>query len=76
MGRFEEAIGPLRAKFEALAPHLNERQRRLLYGAEARQLGAVRHCGRPARLIVSRTHVRSGRDTRTHVHKLIRHEFI
>ncbi|MGW2125230.1 ISAzo13 family transposase [Streptomyces sp. NPDC001758] len=39
MGRFDEWIGPLRAKFEALVPHLNERQRRLLYGAEARQLG-------------------------------------
>ncbi|MEH0517313.1 hypothetical protein QBC31_42900 [Streptomyces sp. B21-079] len=39
MGRFDELIGPLRAKFEAVVPHLNERQRRLLYGAEARQLG-------------------------------------
>ena len=29
----------MRAKFEAVVPHLNERQRRLLYGAEARQLG-------------------------------------
>ncbi|MEE1765202.1 ISAzo13-like element transposase-related protein [Streptomyces sp. SP18BB07] len=32
-------IGPLRAKLEAVSPHPNERQRRLLYGAEARQLG-------------------------------------
>ncbi|MFE7525786.1 ISAzo13 family transposase [Kitasatospora sp. NPDC057542] len=39
MGRFDELIGPLRAKLEAVTPHLNERQRRLLYGAEARQLG-------------------------------------
>ena len=38
-GCFDELIGPLRAKFEAVIPHLNERQRRLLYGAEARQLG-------------------------------------
>lgn len=39
MWRFDELIGPLRAKLEAVSPHLNERQRRLLYGAEARQLG-------------------------------------
>ncbi|MFJ9448363.1 hypothetical protein ACIRRH_42125 [Kitasatospora sp. NPDC101235] len=39
MRRFDELIGPLRAKFEAVVPHLDERQRRLLYGAEARQLG-------------------------------------
>ena len=39
MGRFGELIGPLRAKLEAVSPHLNDRQRRLLYGAEARQLG-------------------------------------
>lgn len=32
-------IGPLRAKLEAVAPYLEERQRRLLYAAEARQLG-------------------------------------
>lgn len=32
-------IGPLRAKLEAVTPHLDERQRRLLYGAEARILG-------------------------------------
>ena len=29
----------LAAKFEAIFPHLNERQRRLLMGAEARVLG-------------------------------------
>lgn len=39
MGRLDELIGPLRAKLEAVTPHLNERQRRLLYAAEARQLG-------------------------------------
>ncbi|MFJ2577280.1 ISAzo13 family transposase [Kitasatospora aureofaciens] len=39
MGRFDELIGPLRAKLEAVTPHLNERQCRLLYAAEARQLG-------------------------------------
>ncbi|TWG02831.1 DDE family transposase [Streptomyces brevispora] len=39
MGRFDELIGPLRAKLEAVTPHLDERQRRLLYGAEARILG-------------------------------------
>ncbi|MFI6063495.1 ISAzo13 family transposase, partial [Streptomyces sp. NPDC051286] len=39
MGRFDELISPLRAKFEAVTPHLNERQCRLLYAAEARQLG-------------------------------------
>lgn len=38
-GRFDELIGPMRAKFEAVTPHLNERQCRLLYAAEARQLG-------------------------------------
>jgi hypothetical protein len=36
---FDELISPLRAKFEAVTPHLNERQCRLLYAAEARQLG-------------------------------------
>jgi transposase len=39
MRRFDDLIGPLRAKLEAVTPHLNERQRRLLYGAEARQCG-------------------------------------
>ena len=31
----------LAAKFEAIFPHLDERQRRLLMGAEARVLGHV-----------------------------------
>jgi hypothetical protein len=39
MERFDELIGPLREKLEAVTPHLNERQRRLLYAAEARQFG-------------------------------------
>ena len=39
MGRFYELIGPLRLKLEGVVPWLNERQRRLLYAAEARQLG-------------------------------------
>jgi Rhodopirellula transposase DDE domain len=34
-----EVQGSLAAKFEALFPHLDERQRRLLVGAEARALG-------------------------------------
>ncbi|MGW2084094.1 hypothetical protein [Streptomyces sp. NPDC001880] len=32
-------IEALQAKLEAVAPYLDERQRRLLYAAEARQLG-------------------------------------
>jgi transposase len=39
MGRFDELIGPLRLKLEVVVPWLNEKQRRLLYAAEARQLG-------------------------------------
>ncbi|WP_420717234.1 ISAzo13 family transposase [Streptomyces sp. H27-G5] len=39
MRRFDGLISPLRAKLEAVTPHLNERQCRLLYAAEARQLG-------------------------------------
>ena len=35
----EEAAEVLAAKFEAIFPHLDERQRRLLMGAEARALG-------------------------------------
>ena len=34
-----EVEGSLRAKFDSLLPHLDERQRRLLLGAEARVLG-------------------------------------
>jgi hypothetical protein len=39
MGRFAGSIGSLREKLEAVTPHLNERQHRILYAAEARQLG-------------------------------------
>ena len=39
MGGMEETGQVLAAKFEAIFPHLDERQRRLLMGAEARALG-------------------------------------
>jgi hypothetical protein len=39
MGGNEEAEQVLAAKFGAIFPHLDERQRRLLMGAEARALG-------------------------------------
>ena len=39
MGGNEEAGQVLAAKFAAIFPHLDERQRRLLLGAEARALG-------------------------------------
>src|SRR6516162_6362133 len=39
MGGDEEAGQVLAAKFETIFPHLDERQRRLLMGAEARALG-------------------------------------
>jgi hypothetical protein len=39
MGTTEEARQVLAAKFKAIFPHLDERQRRLLMGAEARALG-------------------------------------
>ena len=39
MGAIGEIEAALTAKFEALFPHLDERQRRLLLGAEARVLG-------------------------------------
>jgi hypothetical protein len=39
MGTHEEAGQVLAAKFEEIFPHLDERQRRLLMGAEARTLG-------------------------------------
>src|SRR5438876_9039419 len=39
MGGEEEAGRVLAAKFAAVFPHLDERQRRLLMGAEARALG-------------------------------------
>src|SRR6266576_3459267 len=39
MGGNEEAVRVLAAKFAVIFPHLDERQRRLLMGAEARALG-------------------------------------
>ena len=39
MGAMEETRQILAAKFQAIFPHLDERQRRLLMGAEARSLG-------------------------------------
>jgi hypothetical protein len=39
MGGKEEAAQVLAAKFGVIFPHLDERQRRLLMGAEARALG-------------------------------------
>lgn len=39
MGGKEEAVQVLAAKFTVIFPHLDERQRRLLMGAEARALG-------------------------------------
>src|ERR1700757_3344459 len=39
MGGNEEAAQVLAAKFAVIFPHLDERQRRLLLGAEARELG-------------------------------------
>ena len=39
MGVMEVTREMLAAKFEAIFPHLDERQRRLLMGAEARALG-------------------------------------
>src|SRR5580704_3214519 len=39
MGGTEEAVRVLAAKFAAIFPHLDERQRRLLMAAEARALG-------------------------------------
>ena len=39
MGGNEEAVQVLAAKFAVIFPHLDERQRRLLMGAEARALG-------------------------------------
>ncbi|WP_443074447.1 hypothetical protein [Streptomyces sp. NBC_01462] len=39
MSELEEQRAVLAAKFEAILPHLDERQRRLLVGAEAQSLG-------------------------------------
>jgi hypothetical protein len=58
-----EAIrGQLAVKFAVLFPHLDERQRRLLLGAEARSLGhgGIRAVARAAG--VSETTVRKGVD--------------
>jgi transposase len=50
MGVVEETEGMLAAKFAVLLPHLDERQRRLLLGAEARILGhgGIRRVARAA----------------------------
>src|SRR5215468_6749992 len=52
MGGNEEAVQVLAAKFAAIFPHLDERQRRLLTGAEARTLGrgGIRVVARAARM--------------------------
>jgi hypothetical protein len=62
MGVSYEVRGQLVVKFGALFPHLDERQRRLLMGAEARVLGhgGVRAVARAA--LVSETTVRKGVD--------------
>jgi hypothetical protein len=39
MSTVDERQSVLAAKFEAIVPHLDERQRRLLFGAEARSIG-------------------------------------
>ncbi|RPK36794.1 Rhodopirellula transposase [Streptomyces sp. ADI92-24] len=55
MGSSEEIEEALAAKFQALFPHLDERQRRLAIGAEARSLG---HGG--IRLVARAADVREG----------------
>ncbi|MGW7315753.1 ISAzo13 family transposase [Streptomyces sp. NPDC054865] len=55
MGRPEGIEAALAAKFQALLPHLDERQRRLAIGAEARSLG---HGG--IRLVAAAAGVREG----------------
>src|SRR5437762_13922046 len=55
MGGKEEAAQVLAAKFAVIFPHLDERQRRLLMGAEARSLG---HGG--VRLVARAAGVREG----------------
>jgi hypothetical protein len=55
MGDAEETRQVLAAKFQAVLPHLDERQRRLLMGAEARSLG---HGG--IRLVARAAGVREG----------------
>jgi hypothetical protein len=39
MGVAQESVETLKGKFQIIFPHLDERQRRLLVGAEARALG-------------------------------------
>jgi hypothetical protein len=58
----DEVRGQLAVKFVVLFPHLDERQRRLLMGAEARILGhgGIRAVARAAQ--VSETTVRKGVD--------------
>ncbi|MER7598471.1 ISAzo13 family transposase [Streptomyces hydrogenans] len=58
----DEVRGQLALKFQVLFPHLNERQRRLMMGAEARILGhgGIRAVARAAQ--VSETTVRKGVD--------------
>ncbi|RAJ76935.1 DDE family transposase [Streptomyces sp. PsTaAH-137] len=60
MGISDETRGQLHTKFGVLFPHLDERQRRLLMGAEARALGhgGIRAVARAAQ--VSETTVRKG----------------
>ena len=50
MSALEEQRAVLAAKFEAILPHLDERQRRLLIGAEAQSLrhGGIRAVARAA----------------------------
>ncbi|MER8073496.1 ISAzo13 family transposase [Streptomyces sp. NPDC094034] len=55
MGRPEGIEAVLAAKFQALLPHLDERQRRLVIGAEARSLG---HGG--IRIVAAAAGVREG----------------
>src|SRR6202044_3554362 len=55
MGTMEETRQVVAAKFQAIFPHLDERQRRLLMGAEARSLG---HGG--IRLVARAAGVREG----------------
>jgi hypothetical protein len=60
MGFPEDVLSQLTQRFEALLPHLNERQRRLVLGQEARLLGhgGVRAVAAVAG--VSQTTVRAG----------------
>ncbi|MEB3963391.1 ISAzo13 family transposase [Streptomyces kunmingensis] len=60
MGISDETRGQLSTKFGVMFPHLDERQRRLLMGAEARALGhgGIRAVARAAQ--VSETTVRKG----------------